>query len=50
MGNDFQILGDTIGKFSTISLEEMDKVQLMNRLDTKYIFHVERLSDILKKE
>ncbi len=49
MGNDFQKLEDTIGKFSTISLKEMDTVQLMNRLDTKYVFHVGRLAEVLEK-
>ncbi len=47
MGNDFQNIEDTIGKFSTISLEEMDTVKLMNRMDTKHVFHISQLEAIL---
>jgi len=49
MGNDFQKLEDTLGKFSTISLKDMDTARLMNRIDTKYVFHAERLPEILDK-
>jgi hypothetical protein len=38
---------DIIYKFEPISLGEMDKVQLMNRTDTKYIFPLRRLPEIL---
>lgn len=48
MLNDFQNLEDTIGKFSTISLEEMDNVKLMSRMDTKYVFHAERIPGLLE--
>ncbi|MBC8173978.1 MAG: polyphosphate polymerase domain-containing protein [Chitinophagales bacterium] len=33
--------------FSTISLKEMDAVELMNRKDTKYFFEVSKLASIL---
>jgi hypothetical protein len=33
--------------FNAISLKEMDSVQLMNRTDTKFIFNVSHLNDIL---
>ncbi|MFZ4399470.1 MAG: polyphosphate polymerase domain-containing protein [Bacteroidales bacterium] len=35
--------------FDQISLNEMDNVQLMNRTDTKYVFNITLLPDILKK-
>jgi len=38
-----------IKDFDTISLEKMDKVRLMDRIDTKFIFSSEKLPDILKK-
>ncbi len=34
--------------FAPIQLDEMDKVKLMNRIDTKYWFHLGELQDILK--
>jgi len=36
-----------IEQFSPISLEEMDKVKLMNRVDVKYIFNENILPDLL---
>lgn len=36
------------GLFNSIRLEEMDQVKLMNRTDTKYWFHSERLFEIFK--
>lgn len=38
-----------LGKFDTIGLEEMDGVRLMNRTDTKYVFSIHILHDLLKK-
>lgn len=40
---------DTIKQFSPISLEEMDKVKLMNRIDVKFIFNEHILGDVLNK-
>jgi hypothetical protein len=34
--------------FETISLQEMDKVQFMNRTDTKFFFHIDELESLLK--
>lgn len=43
--NDFKnILKD----FDTISLKEMGRVRLMDRIDTKFIFSADKLSDLLK--
>lgn len=39
---------DKAGIFAPISLEEMDKVKLMNRTDTKYWFHAKNLQDLLE--
>lgn len=35
--------------FQPISLEEMDKVAFMNRVDTKYVFNSMQLKDILQE-
>lgn len=39
---------DIINSFDTISLKEMGKVKLMNRIDTKYITSLNRIIDLLK--
>ena len=39
---------DITSHFNTISLEEMDDVRLMNRVDTKYVFTVSSLASILE--
>jgi len=41
-------LQQTLSSFESITLDEMDNVRLMNRTDTKYIFPVKDLSEILK--
>lgn len=40
---------NTIHAFEPIRLEEMDQVKLMNRIDTKYWFHIKRLNDLLER-
>lgn len=37
-----------INQFNPISLNEMDGVKLLNRIDTKYVCSITKLSDILK--
>lgn len=37
-----------ISAFDTISLEEMGKVRLMNRIDTKYVTTVDKINDLLR--
>ena len=49
MGNDHSKIIEAVGKYSPITLEEMDNVKLMNRMDTKHIFHTDKLSGILDK-
>ena len=49
METDTTRITEATGKFSPVTLEEMDQVKLMNRTDTKYIFHVDELPGILEK-
>lgn len=37
-----------LGKFDSVSLDEIDEVKLMNRIDRKYWFHVSLLEPLLK--
>ncbi len=39
---------EIIQRFDPISLGEMDAVKLMNRTDTKFIFHTSKLKDLLR--
>lgn len=39
---------DLFTEFNTISLSEMDNVKLLDRTDTKFIFHKKRLPEIIK--
>jgi hypothetical protein len=39
---------EILPEFQSTSLDQMDKVKLMNRTDTKFIFNVEKLSKILE--
>jgi hypothetical protein len=36
-------------KFDPLGLEEMDSVRLMNRIDTKYVFSIHKLPELLEK-
>ena len=38
-----------LDKFDTITLKEMDSVSLLDRVDTKFVFRIELLPDILEK-
>jgi hypothetical protein len=38
---------EILSGYEPISLAEMDSVKLMNRVDTKYMFHMDQLNDIL---
>lgn len=42
-------LTDIINNFEPITLEEMDRVKLMNRTDTKFLCHIHQLPAILKQ-
>lgn len=42
-----ELLKNILAQFPSISLEEMDAVSLMDRVDTKYVFSINALSDIL---
>ncbi len=47
MDNTRSRITESLSAFSPISLDEMDGVRLMNRTDTKYIFHIARLPELL---
>jgi hypothetical protein len=40
---------NALSQFSPISLEQMDKVQLLDRIDTKYILNQTQLAELLEK-
>ncbi len=44
-----QSISELLEKFEPISLAEMDEVQLMNRVDTKFLLGIEKLPIILNK-
>lgn len=39
----------TLSQFDPITLQEMDRVKLMNRVETKFLFALEQLEDILEE-
>lgn len=41
------VIPNILTSFEPISLPELDQVQLLDRTDTKYIFHIDQLRDIL---
>ena len=43
-----QNISSILLKFEPISLEEMDSVKLMERTDTKYVFPISELAEILE--
>ncbi len=45
----FSKIENIIEQFGTISLKEVGKEQLMNRIDNKYVFHIDMLPDILEQ-
>jgi hypothetical protein len=47
MAGKLKHIRESIQNFEQISLEEMDAVKMMNRTDTKYVFHAEKLKEIL---
>ena len=49
MADEQAMIIETIGKFPGITLDEMDSVRLMNRIDTKYLLHINNLTAILEK-
>lgn len=42
-----QSIIEKLNALSSISLKELDSLRLMNRVDTKFVFHLDMLSDIL---
>ena len=44
-----EYIKNILAGYDSISLKEMDAVKLMNRVDTKYMFHIDQLSEILNE-
>jgi len=44
-----QKIKDILAEFEPITLEEMDSVKLMDRTDTKFLFRIEQLPEILER-
>lgn len=42
-------LNTILAKFKPISLEEMDNVKLMNRMDNKFLIHIEKLYPLIER-
>ncbi|MCX6200357.1 MAG: polyphosphate polymerase domain-containing protein [Bacteroidetes bacterium] len=40
---------DVLSTFSPITLKGLDEVRMLNRIDTKYVFHIEQFAEILKE-
>jgi hypothetical protein len=49
MARDLSKIAEVTGRYRPVSLEEMDQVKLMNRMDTKYILNVDQLPDLLEQ-
>ena len=47
MADDLKNIREVIQHFDPVSLDEMDAVKLMNRTDTKFVFHTSKLADLL---
>jgi SPX domain protein involved in polyphosphate accumulation len=47
MAGDWENIQNVIQRFDPVTLGEMDAVQLMNRTDTKYVFNLAKLDDLL---
>lgn len=49
MTGNFIIDSEVLGAYKPISLEEMGKVRLMNRVDTKYVTSIDRVVELLRQ-
>jgi hypothetical protein len=47
MSNDLTRSTETINSFDSLTLEELDKVKLLNRVDSKYVIHIKDFPMIL---
>ena len=47
--DDFIRTKETINTFDFLSLEELDKVKLLNRVDSKFVIHIKDFPDILEE-
>ena len=48
MTGELKNIQEAIQRFDPVSLGEMDAVKLMNRTDTKFVFHTSKLKDLLR--
>jgi hypothetical protein len=48
MAMDSKNIREVMQQFDPVSLGEMDAVKLMNRTDTKFVFHTSKLADLLR--
>ena len=48
MAGDSKNIREVIQQFDPVSLGEMDAVKLMNRTDTKFVFHTSKLAELLR--
>jgi hypothetical protein len=44
-----QKIKESLNDFTSLSLQDLDKVQMLNRIDTKYVFHIEEFPKILQE-
>jgi hypothetical protein len=49
LNNDYSSIVNSLSDFSPIYLEDLSGARLMNRVDTKFVFHISRLEEILKE-
>jgi hypothetical protein len=42
-------IAETVAQFSTIQLDQMDQVKLLDRVDTKYWISIEKITELLEK-
>lgn len=44
-----QRIADVLQTFESLSLKELDNVRMLNRIDTKFVFHISRFPEILEE-
>ncbi len=42
-------INDVLSTYEPITLKELDNVKMLNRIDTKYVFHISQFADILQE-
>ncbi len=44
-----QKVEETLNTFQPLTLKELDNVQMLNRVDTKFVFHINQFCEILEE-